>query len=454
MGQRTKIDLAIDPDAKLADYDNLTQQIRQINEELDARLEEVRRTGSAAEVAQREFQVNQVRKVLEDPGRVAALMGFDGYRLPPRKDLGGKSRTHIVLLNRGKATVVKGPSKGKAEPKQAKELVAANGKPLGYTPGKPDPATAQGAKIVEAQDELRADIRRIVPGEVKRYVESVLRENDIEDLLDGLGMDRAEFLDLVVKEFDLVTRAQIEAAAGRQIYVGMPTTALEAFLADGRYKSQFETGDSVGAYDPDRRKELEERQLGISRRLNKQLRPVYAFADKANGESPVEQSVYGRFVVELDEGVRERSTISLMDTFAAGLAFPLAGLDLEEGDGILSTSPYVTPSQKGWVRPFANQAFIGALRRVGADDATIERALEAEAYHPLQMRAEGEEIPEYDRRPKIRDDLVHESYSEIQIHGGFGAGDVRTIWIDDMSAVPSNLIDAAAKLGLQFRQTD
>ncbi len=104
-------------------------------------------------------------------------------------------------------------------------------------------------------------------------------------------------LDTILKESPISVRRTFQGAAG--------------ILDDGRFKSQFETGTSGGAFAPYRRKEAEFWGLGATNELPDKKRPIYGYVatEKADRAYP-----YGPIEFVLKERVKDRTTITFGDS--------------------------------------------------------------------------------------------------------------------------------------------
>ena len=81
-------------------------------------------------------------------------------------------------------------------------------------------------------------------------------------------------------------------------------------VADGRFKTQFETGTSSGLFEPDRREIAEENGLGVSAKIPLTDRPMYGYFGA--GEPDVKS--YGNIEFVLKDSVRARTTYTIGDS--------------------------------------------------------------------------------------------------------------------------------------------
>lgn len=101
--------------------------------------------------------------------------------------------------------------------------------------------------------------------------------------------------------------------AGGQVMVKVPSEHLDDILAD-RVKTQFDTDESGGLYDPDLRAIAELAAHGTPPAASGMDRPVYGFVSREGFENPVSVSQYGDVTLVLKDGVRGRTTVTLGDS--------------------------------------------------------------------------------------------------------------------------------------------
>lgn len=101
-------------------------------------------------------------------------------------------------------------------------------------------------------------------------------------------------------------------AAPESLRIKVPAGAVAAVLADGRIKSQFETGSSVGTYNPAMRRNSEGDLHGIPDDVDDTARPVYGYVD--DGVSGNEAAPYGAIGFHVQPRVAGRTTITFGDS--------------------------------------------------------------------------------------------------------------------------------------------
>ncbi|HEU4976531.1 MAG TPA: DUF3626 domain-containing protein [Baekduia sp.] len=97
------------------------------------------------------------------------------------------------------------------------------------------------------------------------------------------------------------------------VQIRMASDAVEAFLAEGRYRNQFSTGTSSAALAPGPRMLVERTALGIPTLAAGRHRPVYGYC---TGSLEVEPNVvrYGDAVLRLRRAVNARATFTCGDS--------------------------------------------------------------------------------------------------------------------------------------------
>lgn len=172
-----------------------------------------------------------------------------------------------------------------------------------------------------------------------------------------------------------------------------PVVAIESddfmkVIADGRFKTQYETRESNGAYKPYLRRTRELAFLGVPQDTGASERPIYGFlAVQVDGTTPntsgynrdrwnianTSVSQYGEVRVVLKDGVRERTSYTIPDSL----------------DGY-------------------------ALARPLSEKHTTESMTFAGIRHDLSMSHGG---------------LQREGYSEAQVYGGIKLSDIKEIYV-------------------------
>lgn len=157
---------------------------------------------------------------------------------------------------------------------------------------------------------------------------------------------RSEFFAKLSEKYKKLVFTQAETLENRKKSIdtaikyleeSSPTIAISgpnllSVIKDGRFKSQFETDTSGGAYDPQRRKSLEFSQLGIPFQIDDALRPIYGYLT-VQTSGPLESTspdvvgswnadsralyTYGDMRVVLKKEVKSRATFTMFDSLSA-----------------------------------------------------------------------------------------------------------------------------------------
>lgn len=342
-----------------------------------------------------------------------------------------------------------------------KKLVGANGKALGYVPGRPDPNTTVGQKILQAQEQKRVAGDQAWRFTAVEYFEQLFEDPAVKKVFDDLGIDTQEFARGPFREaFDAHIRAEMEQAVQQPIIVAAPSGALAELFASGRYKSIFETGDVPGNEQYIARRRTEEQELmAVPLRIRPEARPVYGSFNRSKRTPDKQIPTYGDTGIELKDSVRARSTTTVFDSYRSGPARPVEGFKLEPGDGLDMAGRFDLVMAQGGDTADSNTALLNALRQAGATDAQIQviRSTTQPAYGKIIWDYEaGEYLPSPYYEPTNFGDRTDAGgdYREVQIHGGFSVDDIAAIWVPNLAAVPPEIVDAAAKAGVPLKQAD
>jgi hypothetical protein len=172
------------------------------------------------------------------------------------------------------------------------------------------------------------------------------------------------------KKFAPYAKARMIVEEGSPV-INVTAYALNQIISSGRYKTQFETQESNGALNPYIRAAFESGTMGLHPNMEATKRPVYGtmqtFESIVNTHS---MSQYGTISLQLNENVRERSTVSYNDS-------------------------------------------LGMARDTAPAEST------------------GKEL---DRMFNTGSSGTHFDYVEAQIHGGVSFSDVKAIWVNEKYA--------------------
>lgn len=134
-------------------------------------------------------------------------------------------------------------------------------------------------------------------------------------------------------------------AEGLEMPMGVRAHAevVPKIIADGRFKSQFETGTSNGAFDPDFRRQIESNLFDIPMDTPDARRPIYgSLFDPSVRSSFNSASSYGNVIGVPHPEVKNRSTFTWGDSFGASRSYPFEDMLLNV------RSPKAEPIQNLW----------------------------------------------------------------------------------------------------------
>ena len=315
---------------------------------------------------------------------------------------------------------------------------AANGQNLGYIPAEPedegealDRSERINASAENATDAIRSTATSYLLGltdeefvEASRGGAQALseavqrRDAEVRQELDDVDLDPDDLVDSALQ--DVVDRAREVLAdlnSARLMFATDPL-ALVLMIRDGRYKSQFETATSFGAYSPSSRRASEQKLLGVPPDLPDELRPVYGFPHM-NDDSPLDTDVadaYGgsSVVIELRDSpsVKSRTTVTFADSLSS------------EGVGVpIGTDPRYMEDEEvlGWIDN-PHDDFLNFVVPV--------------IYESLQKNGANLRADQQDVQDRY---LGAGDYNEIQVHGGFSLDDVAAVHVDLEQIDPETL---------------
>ncbi len=158
-----------------------------------------------------------------------------------------------------------------------------------------------------------------------------------------------------IEEATRLMQAAIDQA---ELSVRRSSRSAGMILIDGRFKTQFETGKSAGAFAPDQRASVEGSLFGYQTDLDPTNRPVYGYLWEGADRDGAEWYGDVRFV--LKDTVRARTTVVFTDSLGTNLnASPATGVHHTSidprywgfrQDDIPSGSPYIEAQIHGGLR--------------------------------------------------------------------------------------------------------
>jgi hypothetical protein len=281
----------------------------------------------------------------------------------------------------------------------------------GFIPGKPT------QKMTETIDRRAARGREDIAVNGRAEIAYVLGPQwDYEKVKDDPVLQ-----ELVNRHETLVIdqlRDEIERAKDAEIVVAVPETLIRQIVADGRYKSQFETNKSGGMLNNGVRSSFEEANLGVSPTIDPTARPLYAFVDTLEGFGSDRLSEqYGDGRIHLKPSTKQRATLTLGDSLDTD-GVPVSFFDDIDDGRVLAASGEISSSQK---TPSALYEAATSMLEDGSlgDDADI--------YEPLLRKI----VENLD--PDFNDTMTDETayYTEAQIHGQIRVEDIELVTLPD-----------------------
>lgn len=119
-------------------------------------------------------------------------------------------------------------------------------------------------------------------------------------------------------------RAQVSEAFKQAMEDGVPSIStpedgvLDELLDSGRFKSQFETMSSGGAFNPDARAAQEEMFFGYPQDMPPEERPIYGWVDHPNNPEQAYRlpRQYGAMTWRLKDDIKNRATVTAVDSLS------------------------------------------------------------------------------------------------------------------------------------------
>jgi hypothetical protein len=111
-----------------------------------------------------------------------------------------------------------------------------------------------------------------------------------------------------------VRQSLTDLMVGKAIQMQFPTPLADKLLESGRFKTQFETGDSMAIFDPEMRADAEFYGTGLPTDLDVQKRPVYGYVKSYEGQEWAVAGQYGDLTFVLKDSVRQRTGYTVGDS--------------------------------------------------------------------------------------------------------------------------------------------
>lgn len=218
---------------------------------------------------------------------------------------------------------------------------------------------------------------------------------------EALGLDLATYQ----RQADDNARRIVESALRQGgTFVRLFPDTLEAVVHDGRFKNQFESNISMGAFDPDWRREVERDLFGYPLTTAGRRRPIYGYiSGHADGSVPDDTvSQYGNIRVKLRASTYQRTTLTFEDSLNEYGNFDVAPVPLLQPTRLATKTPYIF-SQEDAER----------LREQIRTVATSATPLTTDISRAANI-------------DKLQNDLGV-LYNEVQIHGGVTLDDIEEV---------------------------
>jgi hypothetical protein len=193
-------------------------------------------------------------------------------------------------------------------------------------------------------------------------------------------------------------RLQAEVNAS-EVIIRTPAKVAEQIAQDGRFKTQFETGESTGLLAPEARTFAETELFGYKTETPAEARPIYGYLSASERGSLAQ---YGDVKWVLKPDVRSRTTFTGSDS-----------LGLKVAPSPLSSASYLSSGAEGHFDPLTAHT------------------------SPVGPRHSGNEWPQY---------------WEAQIHGGVRTSDVERVELDVLESKTTDSDEVAAMLDLEMER--
>jgi hypothetical protein len=193
----------------------------------------------------------------------------------------------------------------------------------------------------------------------------------------------------------LLARLQSWSRATR-VQIRMDSEDVQKFLADGRYRNQFETGTSRGALVPARRRLVESVVFGVPSQVHGRYRPIYGYCIGSRPDSP-NVIKYGDAVLCLRGEVNRRTTFTFGDSLDEIALFsrqppfapsPIGSPSTDSLDGRLDLLATSTPWQATRYGYIESQTF-GDVSPADVETIVFTQGAEPADKLKVQMTAAG-----------------------------------------------------------------
>ena len=317
----------------------------------------------------------------------------------------------------------------------------------------------------------------ILEEEIRR-IRALSFEDSFSALLNFISSHIAQALDTdFIDSYVEVVNEDAAEYETRTPVIAVPLHAVKQVISEGRMKTQFETGTSMGSFDPEFRQGLERTSFGVPDNLPVELRPVYGFLPTIrrvikwsdDGELELRDTdeaymddrtlqMYGDFALVLKPKVRNRTTYTFGDSFGTtgrGVGIPLnpdtvmsiaeqlnlrtptGELDIDAAKSIMRMLGVAMKFEFDWI----DRAFDRMVSRQPAARQQILRRLIAASGRQFQ-----------------RTDWIRSwsGYVEAQVHGGVDMQDIDRIIVpyktlEEIPAEVMEFLEIARKQGVAIQ---
>ena len=265
-----------------------------------------------------------------------------------------------------------------------------------------------------------------VEDDMEGFVEYELSPEDLKRVLEELDLPDKEALVKYMTDSAIARIGDyVDDVRQGPLYLSVTPQNLKKILEEKRFKSQFETGTSGGFFNPETRRYIEDKYMGIPKDTPDELRPIYGFQLGEGEGDEVTRSgaakAYGTIVVKLKDDVRGRTTMTAGDS----LDHQLYGIPV---DGDVTRERHLAAARRDYSQIW-DQAKQGAMAEI------VEDVLGGF----------------YDWEEPYEDIITAGAsphYNEIQVHGGLTLDNVEEIiypsdWGDDLRNEIIALLDQA-----------
>jgi hypothetical protein len=218
--------------------------------------------------------------------------------------------------------------------------------------------------------------------------------------IDGRVLAYAQKHQMTPDEYKAAALDSIQrGVANAQVGIRIRPGGLEAFLNDGRYKTQFETGTSGGLLSNALRADAEYQMFGYPSTMDAGLRPVYGYLIGSADETGQIGMGYGDILLKMKSATNARTTFSLSDSLGYGRAGGLEPPSLLDPT-LRAWPPGTDPVEaNGVLRKLTNGEYVETQIHGGVNVSDIEEVF-------FSAEKEQEAITDTEYRARIAEEAV------------------------------------------------